>query len=237
MSKLISKRSKLLSEVLAEAIGTFVLVFTGTGAIMVDVITEGIITHLGVCFVFGAVVTAIIYTIGHISGAHINPAVTLGFWSSQVLPKYKVLPYVAGQFCGGILASLLLRITLGNIANMGATLPSNGDWLQSLILEMILTFILMFVVLGSGLDRRAHIGFAGIAIGLTVTLEAIFMGPITGASMNPARSFAPAMIANLWQNQWIYFVGPIIGVQLAVWMYRQLSNNFHDFDFEKLTKS
>ena len=237
MSKLTSKKSKLLLEVFAEAMGTFALVFTGTGAIMVDVITEGIITHLGVCFVFGAVVTAMIYTIGHISGAHINPAVTLGFWSIQVLPKYKVLPYILGQFSGGILASLSLRISLGDIANMGATLPLNGNWLQSLILEIILTFILMFVVLGSGLDHRAHVGFAGIAVGLTVTLEAIFMGPITGASMNPARSFAPAIITHLWQYQWIYFVGPIIGVQLAVWVYRQLSNNFHDFNFKKLTES
>lgn len=237
MSKPTSKRSKLLFEVLAEAIGTFVLVFTGTGAIMVNVITEGTITHLGVCFVFGAVVTAMIYTIGHISGAHINPAVTLGFWSSQVLPKNKVLPYIIGQFSGAILASFLLKIVLGNVANMGATLPLNGNWLQSLVLEIILTFILMFVVLGSGLDRRAPVGFAGISVGLTVTLEAIFMGPITGASMNPARSLGPALIAHLWQYQWIYFVGPIIGVQLAVWVYRQLSNNFHDFSFEKLTNS
>lgn len=229
-----SKRSKLLSEVLAEMIGTFILIFTGTGAIIVNTITEGIITHLGICFIFGAVVTAIIYTIGHISGAHINPAVTLAFWSSRVLPSNKVLPYIAGQFSGGILASLLLQIIFGNIASMGATLPLNNNWLQSLIIEIILTFILMFVVLGSGLDRRAPVGFAGIAVGLTVSLEAAFMGPITGASMNPIRSLAPALVTHLWQHQWLYIIGPIIGAQLAVLIYRQLSNNFHDFNSEKL---
>ena len=140
------------------------VVFTGTGSIMVKVMTEGVITHLGVSFVFGAVVAAMIYSTGHISGANLNPAVTLGFWSSQVLPTYKVF-YIIGQLSGGILASLLLRIALGNVANMGATLD---NWLQSMIIETILTFILMFVILGSGLDRRAPSGFAGIAIGLTV---------------------------------------------------------------------
>ena len=232
MSK--SRRPKLLSEILAEGIGTFVLIFTGTGAIMVNTITEGIITHFGICFVFGSTVTAVIYAIGHISGAHINPAVTLAFWSSKVFPSSKVLPYILSQFSGGILASFLLKIIFGNVANMGATLPLSDNWLQSLIIEVILTFILMFIVLGSGLDRRAPVGFAGIAIGLTVTVEAIFMGPITGASMNPARSLAPALISHLWQYQWLYIVGPIIGAQLAVWIYRQMSNNFHDFNFEEL---
>lgn len=229
-----SKRPKLFAEVLSEGISTFVLIFIGTGAIIVNTITEGIIPHLGICFVFGAIVTAIIYTTGHISGAHINPAVTLAFWSSQVFPRNKVLPYILGQFSGGILASLLLRIIFGNIANMGATLPSSENWLQSLTIEIILTFILMFVVLGSGLDRRAPTGFAPIAVGLAVTAEAAVMGPITGASMNPVRSLAPALISHLWQDQWLYVVGPIIGAQLAVWIYRQLSDNFHDFDAKEL---
>ncbi|NEQ38158.1 MAG: MIP family channel protein [Okeania sp. SIO3I5] len=228
-----SKQANLFSEVLAEAVGTFALVFTGTGAVMVNVMTEGVVSHLGVSFVFGAVVAAMIYATGHISGANLNPAVTLGFWSIQVLPKYKVLPYIIGQLSGGILASLLLRIALGNIANLGATLPLDDNWLQSLVIETILTFILMLVILGSGLDRRAPVGFAGIAIGLTVGLEAACMGPITGASMNPARSLAPAIISHLWRHQWLYIVGPVLGVQLAVWIYRQLSNNFYDFDHKK----
>jgi aquaporin Z len=225
-----SKQTKLSSEVLAEGVGTFVLIFIGTGTIMVNTITEGAITHFGICVVFGAIVTAIIYTIGHISGAHINPAVTLAFWTSHVFPANKILPYILGQFSGGILASLLLKIILGNVANMGTILPSNDNWLQALIVEIILTFILMFVVLGSGIDRRASASFGAIAVGLTVVAEAAFMGPITGAGMNPVRSLAPALVAHISQYQWLYVVGPIIGAQLAVWVYRQMSNNFHDFD-------
>ena len=215
---------------IAEFLGTFILVFAGTGAVMVNKTSAGSVTHLGVSFVFGAVVTAMIYALGHISGAHFNPAVTLGFWASGFFPKYNVLPYVVGQCAGAIAASQVLLITLGEVANLGATIPLNGNWLQSLILETVLTFILMFVILGSGLDRRAHIGFAGIAIGLTVGLEAAFMGPITGASMNPARSLGPALIGGIWNHHWVYWVAPIWGAQLAVAVYRELSNGFRDFN-------
>ncbi|MBD0313865.1 MAG: aquaporin [Microcoleus sp. T3-bin5] len=217
-------------EAIAEFLGTFILVFAGTGAVMVNKTSAGSVTHLGISFVFGAVVTAMIYALGHISGAHFNPAVTLGFWASGFFPKYKVLPYVLGQCAGAIAASQVLLITLGEVANLGATIPLKGNWLQSLILETVLTFILMFVILGSGLDRRAHIGFAGIAIGLTVGLEAAFMGPITGASMNPARSLGPALIGGIWNHHWVYWVAPIWGAQLAVAVYRELSNGFRDFN-------
>jgi aquaporin Z len=217
-------------EAIAEFLGTFILVFAGTGAVMVNKTSAGSVTHLGVSFVFGAVVTAMIYALGHISGAHFNPAVTLGFWASGFFPKYKVLPYVLAQCAGAIAASQLLLITLGEVANLGATIPLKGNWLQSLILETVLTFILMFVILGSGLDRRAHIGLAGIAIGLTVGLEAAFMGPITGASMNPARSLGPALIGGIWNHHWVYWVAPIWGAQLAVAVYRELSNGFRDFN-------
>lgn len=217
-------------EAIAEFLGTFILVFAGTGAVMVNKTSAGSVTHLGISFVFGAVVTAMIYALGHISGAHFNPAVTLGFWASGFFPKYKVLPYILGQCAGAIAASQVLLITLGEVANLGATIPLKGNWLQSLILETVLTFILMFVILGSGLDRRAHIGFAGIAIGLTVGLEAAFMGPITGASMNPARSLGPALIGGIWNHHWVYWVAPIWGAQLAVAVYRELSNGFRDFN-------
>lgn len=220
-------------EAYAEGIGTFILVFAGTGAVMVNKISGGAITHLGISFVFGAVVAALIYSVGHLSGAHFNPAVTLAFWASGFFPKRRVLPYILAQSVGAIAASSLLLIALGPVAQLGATLPLNDQWLQSLVLETVLTFILMFVILGSGLDRRAPIGFAGLAIGLTVGLEAAFMGPITGASMNPVRSLGPALVGGIWQHHWIYWVAPILGAQLAVIVYRQLSNGFKDIISEE----
>ncbi len=163
-------------EILAEAIGTFILVFAGTGAVMVNQISQGAVTHLGISCIFGAVVAALIYSLGHISGAHFNPAVTLAFWTSGFFPKRRVLPYILAQLLGAIAASILLLFSLGRVANLGATLPLNNSWLQSFILEIVLTFILMLVIFGSGLDRRAPIGFAGLAIGLTVGVEAALYG-------------------------------------------------------------
>lgn len=215
-------------ELFAEFIGTFTLVFAGTGAVIVNHLSQGAVTHLGISFVFGAVVTALIYALGHISGAHFNPAVTLAFWSSGFFQRNRVLPYILAQIVGAVVASGVLCLSFGSVANLGATLPYQGNWQQSFTLETILTFILMFVILGSGLDRRAPIGFAGIAIGLTVGLEAACMGSITGASMNPARSFAPALISWTWQHHWLYWIAPILGAQLAVWVYRYLSNDFSD---------
>jgi MIP family channel proteins len=215
-------------ELFAELIGTFTLVFAGTGAVMVNHLSHGAITHLGISFIFGAVVAALIYALSHISGAHFNPAVTLAFWSSGFFQANRVLPYILAQILGAVLASIVLILSFGSVANLGATLPLKGNWQQSFVLETILTFILMLVILGSGLDRRAPIGFAGIAIGLTVGLEAACMGAITGASMNPARSFAPALVSWTWQHHWLYWIAPILGAQLAVWVYRYLSNEFSD---------
>jgi MIP family channel proteins len=209
---------------MAEALGTFAIVFSGTGAVMADHLSQGAVTHLGVSFVFGAVVAALIYSFGHISGAHFNPAVTLAFWAAGVFPKHQIMAYLWAQGIGAIAASTLLRLSLGAIANLGATLPLNGNWRQSFVLETVLTFILMVVILGTGLDHRAQRGFAGLAIGLTVGLEAACMGPITGASMNPARSLGPALVSNLWQHHWLYWVAPILGAQLAVAYYRWFTN-------------
>jgi MIP family channel proteins len=216
--------------VIAEAIGTFILVFAGTGAVMVNHISGGAITHLGISFVFGAVVAALIYSLGHISDAHFNPAVTLAFWASGFFPRQKVMAYILAQTLGAVAASVLLRLSLGNVAQLGATLPLKDNWVQAFVLETVLTFILMFVILGSGLDRRSPVGFAGLAIGLTVGLEAAFMGPITGASMNPVRSLGPALVGGVWQHHWLYWVAPILGAQLAVLTYRRLSNNFQDIE-------
>jgi len=220
---------KYWREALTEGLGTFILVFAGTGAVMVNEITKGAITHLGVSCVFGAIVAALIYAFGHVSQAHFNPAVTLAFWASGFFLKSRVFPYIFAQCVGAVLASAFLVVAVGRIGNLGATLPLNDNWWQSLILETILTFILMLVILGSGLDRRANIGFAGLAIGLTVAVEAAFMGPITGASMNPARSFGPALVGGIWQHHWLYWLAPILGAQLAVFVYRTISRNFQDF--------
>jgi MIP family channel proteins len=230
MKSFLKEVSQCRREALAEGIGTFILVFAGTGAVMVNDLSQGAVTHIGISFVFGAVVAALIYGIGHISGAHFNPAVTLAFWTSGFFPKRRVLPYILAQSVGAIAASAFLLISLGRVANLGATLPLNDNWLQSLLLEFVLTFILMLIIFGSGLDRRAHIGFAGLAIGLTVGMEAAFMGPITGASMNPARSLGPALVGGIWQYHWVYWVAPILGAQLAVIVYGQLSNGFRDFN-------
>ncbi len=214
---------------LAEAIGTFILVFAGTGAIMVNQISNGAITHLGVSFVFGAIITALIYSLGHISGAHFNPAVTLALCTGGFFPAKKVIPYILAQVLGAVCGSGFLRLSFGLVANLGATLPLDDNWPQSLILEIILTFILVLIIFGSAVDSRSNQGFAAIAIGLTVGLEAACMGTITGASMNPVRSFAPALVAGIWQHQWLYWLAPIVGAQLAVMVYAQLSNRFQDF--------
>lgn len=226
---LLRQDSFICREYIAEFIGTFVLIFAGTGAVMVNQITLGAVTHLGVSLIFGAVVAALIYTIGHISGAHLNPAVTLAFWRCGLFRRRHVLPYILAQVMGAIVGSGLLLLSFGPVANLGTTLPLNNNWMQSLILETVLTFILMFVILGAAVDPRSRREFGGLAIGLTVGVEAACMGPITGASMNPARSFGPAFMSGIWQHQWIYWVAPIVGAQLAVWVYRSLTNNFADF--------
>jgi len=211
---------KLIHEIVAEAVATFALVFMGTGALVANHISGGAITHVGVAITFGAIVAAMIYTFGHVSGAQMNPAVTLGFWASGALPTRKVIPYISAQLLGAMAASGLLWLSFGNVANLGATLPLADNASQSLVLEIVLTFVLMIVILGSGLDRRSPSGFAGVAIGLTVLLEAMCLGPITGASMNPARSFSPAVFSGAWAHHWVYWVAPIAGALLAVWVYR-----------------
>lgn len=207
---------------LAEAVGTFVLVFAGTGAVVVDVVSGGAVTHLGISFVFGAVVAALIYTLGHISGAHFNPAVTLTLWSLGKFPGRWVPGFLLAQLTGATVASVGVLVCFGNHARLGATLPLAGNWAQAWAVEFLLTFILMLVICGSALDEEAPRGFAGLAIGLTVGLEAAFGGPISGASMNPARSFGPALIAGAWEAHWVYWLAPIAGAWLAGWVWCQM---------------
>lgn len=204
-----------MNRLLAELLGTFCLVFAGAGAIVVNQTTGGAVTHVGVALTFGLVVMAMIYAFGEISGAHLNPAVSIGFACAGRFPARDVPMYVAAQLVGAFAASALLQILFPINETLGATLPVGAPW-RSLILEMVLAFMLMLVILSvsSGPKERGII--AGIAVGGVVGLEALFAGPISGASMNPARSLAPAVVSGLLDNAWIYIVAPISGAVLAV---------------------
>ena len=200
---------------LAEAIGTFALVFCGTGAIIINQESGGAVTHIGIALTFGLIVSVIIYTIGDVSGAHLNPAVTIGFWVAKTFPAKQIVPYIVSQGIGAFIASLILKFLFPANQTLGSTLPF-GSPMQSFILELILTFILMFVILNVAKGNKEQGMFAGIAIGTVVFLEALFAGPICGASMNPIRSIAPAFVSGHLEHLWIYITAPVLGVILAV---------------------
>jgi aquaporin Z len=205
----------LMRRLTAEAIGTFALVFAGTGAIIVNDISGGTVSHVGIALTFGLVVMAMVYAIGDVSGAHINPAVTVAFWAARRFAGKRVAPWVLAQLFGAVVASGVLRVLFPGHDNLGATLPA-GIWWQSLVLETLLTFLLMFVILNVATGAREKGVMAGAAIGSVVALAALFGGPVSGASMNPARSLGPALMSMQLQHLWIYLVGPVAGAVLAV---------------------
>ena len=204
---------------LAEFIGTFALVFAGTGAIVINDVSGGAITHVGIALTFGLIVLAMIYTLGEISGAHLNPAVTVGFWVARRFPGSRVAQYLLGQAGGAFLASLTLHFLFPTHSKLGATLPA-GSSAQSFILEFILTTLLMFVILNVSTGSKEKGITAGIAVGAVIALEAMFAGPICGASMNPARSLAPAIVSGHTQNLWVYLAAPLLGAVSAVLLCR-----------------
>ena len=204
-----------MKKYIAEALGTFILIFAGTGAIVINEISRGAVTHAGIALTFGLVVLAMIYTVGDISGAHLNPAVTLGFWTARRLPGNTVAPYIISQVAGALLASALLRMLFPQSKFLGATLPA-GSPLQSFILEILLTFILMLTILNVSTGAKEKGITAGIAVGAVIALEAMFAGPICGASMNPARSFAPALLSGRFEHLWLYLIAPFIGAATAM---------------------
>lgn len=199
----------------AEIIGTFAMMFCGTGAIIIDQQSNGAISHLGISITFGLIVMAVIYALGNISGAHLNPAVSIAFTLAGKLEVKQLTPYILSQIIGAFLASFLLRYLFPENEFLGATIPS-GTVLQSFILEFVITFILMLVIINVATGGKEKGIFAGLVIGLTVLLMALFAGPICGASMNPARSIAPAIVSGHMENLWIYLVAPILGAASAI---------------------
>ena len=202
----------------AEFVGTFTLVFAGCGAIMVDAKTHQL-GHIGVAISFGLVIMAMIYAVGHISGAHFNPAVTFSFALSRHFPWSRAFVYWAAQILGALAAAAVLRGSLGNIAHVGATLPS-GSQAQSFLWELVLSFFLMFVIMAVATDTRAVGEAAAIAVGGTVGLDAMFGGPISGASMNPARSIGPAVVSGDLHALWLYILAPVVGAALGAITYQ-----------------
>lgn len=210
----------LLRRSAAEALGAFALVFAGCGAIVTDAHTHGALGVVGVSLVFGLVILAAIAALGHVSGAHFNPAVTFSFFLTRHLPARHALAYLAGQLAGATLAALLLwAIWPSQPADLGATVPSIAAG-RAVIVEGVMSGLLMLVILSVATDTRAVGAPAALAIGATITLDALFGGPLTGASMNPARSFAPALVSGEWRDFWVYLAGPLIGAPLGAFAYQ-----------------
>ncbi len=212
--------TSLLKRSVSEGIGTYALVTAGCGAIIVDA-TTGSLGHLGVACTFGLVIMVMIAATGHLSGAHFNPSVTVAFALTRHFPWREVPIYVAGQLIGALAGATTLQVLFGPIAHLGATVPHGSAW-QSFDFEVLLTAVLMFVIISVATDTRAVGQLAALAIGATVALDALWAGPISGASMNPARSFGPALIAGVWHDQWIYWCAPLLGASLGALLYQWL---------------
>ncbi len=212
-----------------EFVGTFLLIFCGTGAVVVDHATQGAVTHVGVAITFGLVVMSLIYAMGEISGAHFNPAVSIAFVVAKRFPPRELPPYIAAQVLGSVAASTVLKLIFPADEFLGATMPA-GSAMQSFILEILLSFFLMFVVLNVACGSKEVGMFAGMAIGAVVLLEAMFAGPISGASMNPARSAGPAIVSGHLEALWIYLSAPVAGAVAAVflWNYLKVQNRQKD---------
>jgi aquaporin NIP len=208
----------LARQLVAEALGTFALVFAGAGAVMVDAKTHAL-GHVGVAITFGLVIMAMIYAVGHVSGAHFNGAVTFAFALTRHFPWPRAFGYWGAQLTGAVVAAAVLRGSLGNIAHVGATQPSGSD-LQSFLWEIVLSAILMFVIMAVATDTRAVGEAAAIAIGGTIGLDAMFGGPISGASMNPMRSLGPAFVSGDLTSIWVYLAGPVIGTAVGALLYQ-----------------
>ncbi len=204
-----------MRKLLAEFLGTYALVFAGTGAIVIDQLSHNAITHVGIAITFGLIVMSMIYAFGDISGAHLNPAVSIAFTVAGKFSIKQMAPYVLTQLIGACLASFTLIFIFPESQMLGATMPS-GTEMQSFVMELILTFFLMLVIINVASGSKEQGMFAGLAIGAVVGLEAMFAGPVSGASMNPARSLGPAIVSGHMEHVWIYIVAPVAGAVAAV---------------------
>ena len=213
-----------MKKYVAEAIGTFALVFCGTGAIIINQESDGVVTHVGIAITFGFVIMSMIYALGNISGAHLNPAVSIAFVIAKRFPAKQLLPYISSQLIGAILASVLLRFLFPENEFLGSTIPA-GSNTQAFVFELLLTFFLMLVIINVATGSKEQGMFAGLAIGSVVLLEAMFAGPISGASMNPARSLAPAIVSNHTKEVWIYLAPPLAGAISAIPVWKYLTSN------------
>ena len=212
--------TSLVRRCTVELLGTFVLVAIGPGAVMVAARTHAF-GHVGVALAFGLAVTLIVASTGHLSGGHVNPAVTIGLWSVGRVRGSDVAPYVAAQCIGAVLASLLCGWLLGPVGGFGATIPS-VPIAQAFVIEMGFTGILGFVIMAVATDPRAPSSIAPIAIGATIFAGALVTGPLTGGSFNPARSFGPAIASGEWAAHWLYWIAPIVGMTAGMRLYDYL---------------
>ncbi len=213
-------RPDLLRRAAAEGIGVFALVFAGCGAIVAEAEHPGALGAIGVAFVFGLIVMAMVYATGHLSGAHLNPAVTLAFALTRHFPRAETVAYLLAQVAGALAAAALLAaVWPSQPADLGTTLPTVGIG-SAFVYEVVLTAFLMFVIMAVATDTRAVGAGAAIAIGGTVGLDALFGGPITGASMNPARSLGPALVSGELHDLWLYLTAPLLGAALGALAYQ-----------------
>ncbi|XP_042008092.1 aquaporin NIP1-1-like [Salvia splendens] len=224
-----------IQKIIAETLGTFFVIFAGCGAVAVNADKDKVITLPGISIVWGLVVMVMVYSVGHISGAHFNPAVTLAFATCKRFPWKQVPAYIAAQVVGSTLAAGTLRLLFsGPHDHFTGTLPAGTD-VQSLVVEFIITFYLMFVISGVATDNRAIGELAGLAVGAVILLNVMFAGPISGASMNPARSLGPAIVSNNFKGIWIYLVGPTAGAIAGAWVYNIV--RFTNKPLREITKS
>ncbi|KAJ4703718.1 putative Aquaporin NIP1.1 [Melia azedarach] len=224
-----------LQKLVAEVLGTYFLIFAGCAAVVVNLNNDKVVSLPGISMVWGLAVMVLVYSVGHISGAHFNPSVTIAFATCKRFPWKQVPPYIAAQVLGSTLAAGTLKLLFqGKEDQFAGTLPA-GSNLQACAIEFIITFYLMFIISGVATDNRAIGELAGLAVGATVLLNVLFAGPITGASMNPARSLGPAIVSRQYKGIWIYIVSPILGAIAGAWVYNMV--RYTDKPLREITKS